>query len=320
MSVPRAFAPRLTPMQLSPTGVKVNRTARNCGSVNALFFCSNWDCMSSTLKLYSTAQARQLDASATEDFGIASAELMARAARAAVQLILSRWPLAQSIDVICGPGNNGGDGYVVAALLKSAIRDVRVFAYGVPDAQKAPDAFAAHAAFLAMSGTSLDFVADVEQLAQADLVVDALLGIGGRTLSGPLASAVTRLNALHKTVLALDIASGLDSDTGHASVAVCATETISFIVPKLGLYNGQARRFVGTVQIHDLALPAALLASLPPVANAFLRSEFALSQRDALAHKGRFGHVWAVGGALGMGGAICLCAQLPVTLSIVWRY
>jgi ADP-dependent NAD(P)H-hydrate dehydratase / NAD(P)H-hydrate epimerase len=265
--------------------------------------------MSSTLKLYSTEQARQLDANATQNFGIASAELMARAARAAAHFLLSRWPLAQRIDVICGSGNNGGDGYVVAALLKAAIRDVRVFAYGTPDAQKAPDAFAARAAYLVGQGVLLDFVANVDQLAHADLVVDALFGIGGRMLSGALANAVTRLNELNKTVLALDIPSGLDSDSGHASVAIRATETMSFIVPKFGLYNGQARRYVGTLHVHDLALPTALLDSLSPVAYALLRSNFASSQRDPLAHKGRFGHVWAVGGALGMGGAIALCAQ-----------
>jgi ADP-dependent NAD(P)H-hydrate dehydratase / NAD(P)H-hydrate epimerase len=261
------------------------------------------------LNLYDSSQARQLDANATRDFGIPSAELMARAARAAVHLILSRWPLAQRIDVICGAGNNGGDGYVVAALLKTAIRDVRVFAHGVPDALRTPDAFAARAAYQAMHGELLDLVVDIDQLAAADLVVDALLGIGGHALNGPLAAAVTRLNAMRKIVLALDIPSGLHSDTGHATVAVCATETLSFIVPKLGLFTGQARRYVGTLNVHDLALPAALLNSLSPLAHALLRSEFAATQRDALSHKGRFGHVWAVGGASGMGGAICLCAQ-----------
>ena len=84
------------------------------------------------LKIYSTQQARDFDVKASREFAIASAELMARAGRAAAALVLRRWPLAQRILVLCGPGNNGGDGYVVAELLRVAVRDVAVFAYGEP--------------------------------------------------------------------------------------------------------------------------------------------------------------------------------------------
>ncbi len=260
------------------------------------------------LKIYSTQQARDFDCKASREFAITSAELMARAGRAAAALALRRWPLAQRILVLCGPGNNGGDGYIVAELLRAAVRDVAVFAFGEPQAGRNPDAYAARQTFQQKGA----FVAagTLEQaFAEADLVVDALFGIGTRPLSGELALIVARLNALNKPVLALDLPSGLDSDTGAAVLAVRATETVTFIVYKLGLFTGQARRFVGQLSLASLDLLPAVFAGIEPVAQAITRSEFANARRDSAAHKGQFGHVWAVGGAPGFTGAVHLCAQ-----------
>ena len=260
------------------------------------------------LDIYSTEQARTLDRRASSEFAIPSAELMARAGRAAAALVLSRWPLAQHIVVLCGPGNNGGDGYVVANLLTASVRDVAVYAFGEPQAARNPDAHAASQAYR-KNGV---FIAESElklALANADLVVDALFGIGTRALSGDLAVIVAQLNSLNKPVLALDVPSGLDSDTGAADLAVRASETITFIVYKLGLFTGQARRFVGKLRLATLDLVPAVFAGLEPAARALTRSEFAESERGASAHKGQFGHVWAVGGALGFAGAVHLCAQ-----------
>jgi hydroxyethylthiazole kinase-like uncharacterized protein yjeF len=117
------------------------------------------------------------------------------------------------------------------------------------------------------------------------------------------------LNSLNKSVLALDVPSGLDSDTGAADSAVRASETITFIVYKSGLFTGQARRFVGRLSLATLDLPPAVFAGIAPIARALIRSEFAESERGAAAHKGQFGHVWTVGGAPGFSGAVHLCAQ-----------
>ena len=260
------------------------------------------------LDIYSTEQARAIDRRASEEFAIPSAELMARAGRAAAALVLSRWPLAQRIVVLCGPGNNGGDGYVVASLLQASVRDVAVFAFGEPHAARNPDAYAGFQAFR-RNGV---FIAESElnqALTNADLVVDALFGIGTRPLSGELAVIVARLNSLNKSVLALDVPSGLDSDTGAADLAVRASETITFIAYKLGLFTGQARRFVGKLSLATLDLAPAVFAGLEPVASALTSSAFAKTERAVSAHKGQFGHVWAVGGAPGFSGAVHLCAQ-----------
>ena len=264
------------------------------------------------LKIYSTEQARAIDLRASQEFAIPSAELMARAGRAAAALLLSRWPLAQRILVLCGPGNNGGDGYVVANLLTAAVRDVAVFAYGEPQAARNPDAYAASQVYrqkgVFVSANELN-----QALADADLVVDALFGIGTRPLSSDLAdelaAIVTRLNALNKPVLALDVPSGLNSDTGACDLAVRASETITFIAYKLGLFTGQARRFVGALSLAPLDLAPAVFAGIEPVAQALSSSAFAKTQRSAVAHKGQFGHVWTVGGAPGFAGAVHLCAQ-----------
>ena len=260
------------------------------------------------LKIYSTEQARAIDRRASDEFAIPSAELMARAGRAGATLLLSRWPLAQRILVLCGPGNNGGDGYVVANLLVAAVRDVSVFAFGEPLPERNPDAYTACQDFR-QNGT---FIAKSElnhALADSDLVVDALFGIGTRPLSGELALIVAQLNALNTPVLALDVPSGLDSDTGAAEVAVRASETVTFIVYKLGLFTGQARRFVGKLSLAPLDLASDIFSGIEPTAYAATESAFAKTARTAAAHKGQFGHVWAVGGALGFAGAVHLCAQ-----------
>ena len=260
------------------------------------------------LKIYSTRQARDFDRKASRDFAIPSAELMARAGRAAAASVLNRWPLAQRIVVLCGPGNNGGDGYVVAALLHAAVREVVVFAFGEPELERNPDAYTARQVFKSrgvfVTASALD-----QALSDADLVVDALFGIGTRPLTGELAAIVTRLNALNKPVLALDLPSGLDSDTGAAELAVRASETITFIVYKLGLFTGQARQFVGRLSLATLDLEPALFVDSAPLARALEFSNFAKTLRAPVAHKGQFGHVWAVGGAPGFAGAIHLCAQ-----------
>jgi ADP-dependent NAD(P)H-hydrate dehydratase / NAD(P)H-hydrate epimerase len=155
------------------------------------------------IKLYSSQQAREFDAQATCELGIASHELMARAGRAAAALALQRWPLAQRMVVLCGPGNNGGDGYIVAHLLRAAVRDVAVFQHGVIHAERNPDAFAARSAYLNGGGVMLTADVLTAALVECELVIDALFGIGARPITGALAVIVENLNALNKTVFAL---------------------------------------------------------------------------------------------------------------------
>lgn len=263
--------------------------------------------------IYSIAAVRALDRRAVSELGLSGAQLMDRAGTAAARLVLQRWPLAQVIEILCGAGNNGGDGYVVALQLHQAVRQVVVHTWGMPDAKRSPDAHAALEKFLAAGGQILDAKtepsASRERLAQADLVVDALFGLGTKPLSGDIALAISALNALEKPVLALDLPSGLHAETGAAALAVRASVTLSFIAPKLGLYTGNARACVGEVLIDTLQLPEAFLRSEPAWASSLTDLPIAHRRRSPCAHKGTHGHVYVIGGTPGMGGAVCLSAQ-----------
>jgi hydroxyethylthiazole kinase-like uncharacterized protein yjeF len=209
--------------------------------------------------------------------------------------------------VLAGPGNNGGDGFVVARLLRAAGHDV-VMLCAVDEAQMPADARAARLAWQAAGGqTVTDFVGG-----QWALVIDALFGIGlTRALEGRYADWITRLNTLSCPVLSLDVPSGIDADTGYVmGVAVRATHTSSFIALKPGLLTLDGPDHCGELALHTLDLP-------PPasvghsVGQLVTRAQFAasLQARNANSHKGTFGQAGVIGGATGMVGAALLAAR-----------
>lgn len=257
--------------------------------------------------LYDTAALRAVEARASVALGDAY-ELMRRAGAAAWREMLRRWPQAQRIVVVCGPGNNGGDGYVLATHAHASGRDVRVtqLAAHAPRgelARRAADAYAA-------AGGRCDLYAGGGL--NADLVVDALFGIGlTRAPDKDAAALIEAINAQSAPVLALDVPSGVDAERGVAHApAVVADCTIEFIARKLGLSTGSALDCVGERVLADLQLGADVFASAP-VARSVRASDLGrwLSPRTRDSHKGRNGRVLCVGGDHGSGGAIVLCAQ-----------
>ena len=257
--------------------------------------------------LYSVAQARAIDRRAIEQFGIPGFELMRRAGEAAARQILQRYPLADRICVLAGPGNNGGDGYIVASALARARRRVCVQALGKPPEQG--DAATARQRWLSDGGS----INALGALPAADLYVDALFGIGlARALEGVAANAVEWLNQCASPVVALDVPSGLNADSGMApGSVVIAHSTITFIVDKVGLRTGRAPALTGEVVVEDLDLPAALLRSEVPTAELLGAEQLQqwLPRRPRDAHKGQFGHVLVIGGDEGYGGAVRLAAE-----------
>lgn len=258
---------------------------------------------------YSSAQARELDRLASASFEIPAQTLMERAGRAAAQLILTRYPLAQKVVVVCGPGNNGGDGYVVARLLQEARREVLVYAAGDALPERAEAAVAA-AAWSSAGGKLIPFDG---ALPESDLVVDALFGIGlGRAPEGAFAELIEAMNAQTAPILALDVPSGVDADTGATpGVAVAAHTTLSFIVLKQGLLTARAIAQVGDLLVDDLDLPKVLFACVPAAIDLLRADQLKawLPRRARDAHKGNFGHVLVVGGEEGYGGAVRLAAE-----------
>lgn len=284
-----------------------------------------------TLPLYSVADARAIDRFAIERLAIPGYVLMTRAATAALARLRGRWPHARRIGVLCGPGNNGGDGYRLALLAQAAGLAVEAIALADP---AGVDACRARSDWLAAGGVVRPWE---EGLPEVDLWVDALFGIGlARGLSGAAAAVVDALHATDRPVLALDVPSGVDADTGAVpGPAVRASATVEFIVGKRGLATGPALDHVGEHWLESLDLPAAAIDSAAPHALALSHADLPgmfgsdlacqsptstrsssavdacihLPSRSRDSHKHRFGRVLCVGGDTGMAGAIALCAQ-----------
>ncbi len=265
--------------------------------------------MSESIALYSAAQSRQFDSRAIAA-GISGGTLMARAGAAAYSALHARWPQARRIAVLCGVGNNAGDGFVVARLARAAGCDVSVLQVGDASVMHG-DALQALNDYRAAGGVTQGFVA--ADLAAADVLVDALFGTGlTRDISGAWRTAIEAVNAAARPVLALDLPSGLHADSGAVlGVAVRAAVTVSFIARKQGLYTGAGPAYAGRISFDDLGIPAQIYSDMTPgaclLANDALTDWLPPRARDA--HKGRFGHVLVIGGEQGMSGAIQHAAE-----------
>ena len=233
---------------------------------------------------------------------------MQRAGRAAADCAQAMLPGSAGavVVVLAGPGNNGGDALETAANLAQAGHDVRVI-HLAGGAQVAPETARALARARASSAKFIDTLP-----AQCELVIDGLFGIGlARALSGAARELVQAVNRLGVAVLALDVPSGLDADTGaligQDGVAFNATHTITFIADKPGLHTFAGRDHAGEVVVAALGIE-----SLPPASAGISDcASFAakLAPRAHNSHKGSFGDVAIVGGAAGMGGAAVLAAR-----------
>jgi ADP-dependent NAD(P)H-hydrate dehydratase / NAD(P)H-hydrate epimerase len=256
--------------------------------------------------VYRTDELRVVEAAAK------AAPLMERAGQAAAEVALAMvGERGGSILVLAGPGNNGGDAFVVARRLREAFFDV-VTVFRADPAKLPPDAAAAYRAYMGAGGTT---VGDMPSTWFGTLIVDGLFGIGlARALSAEYAAMVAWANASGTPTLALDIPSGLDADTGIAlGPAIRAAATATFIALKPGLLTADGVDLCGVVSVHPLgvepeatALAAghrldwdAIAAALPD----------ALRRRTKNVHKGTFGTLAIVGGGAGMLGAPLLAGR-----------
>lgn len=266
-------------------------------------------------RLYGAAQVRELDRRAIAELGVPGYALMQRAAAAAFAQLQDRWPLARRIAVLCGPGNNGGDGYELARLARHAGMSVDLVQIGAP--ARSGDAVRARKTWLDEQGEAPDWSDAFARTAllHAEVMVDAIFGIGlARAVEGAAAAAIAAVNAREsgQIALALDLPSGLDADSGIVhGCAVRADATISFIGRKLGAYTAEGPDHSG-LRLHDeLGLDESFLASAPFEAQLLNERALreALPRRPRAAHKGSHGHVLLIGGEHGMSGAILLAAR-----------
>lgn len=259
------------------------------------------------LSLHDAAQVRALDARLMAA-GTPGAVLMQRAAQAAWRALRRRWPQLRKLCVLAGPGNNGGDGYLLAAIARRAGWDVQV--YSLADPARLRDAAAQ--AYAEACAQGLQVQPWHAEAVLDGLLVDAMLGTGlAGELREPYASAVARINASGLPCLALDIPSGLCADTGRLwGAAVRADLTVTFIALKLGLFTGAGPDQVGELCFADLQADAALCAAAPAMAQRLTAGNLQrLPARPRTTHKGRCGRLLVVGGERGYGGAALLAAQ-----------
>lgn len=260
--------------------------------------------------LYRAAAVRELDRRAIEDHGIPGMTLMERAGAAVFSAIGDHLSASGHMTVLCGGGNNGGDGCVIARLAQEAGWTVRLCLHGDPDKLKG-DALTAWERAVAAGVEAGAFVPG--EMAASDVIVDAMLGTGlDREVSGELAEWIEAVNGSDVPVIAVDIPSGLHADSGRIlGIAVEASLTVSFIGLKVGLLTGEGRACTGRLQFADLEVPAAVYEYLSPAARRIDYTDVYgwLQPRRSTAHKGYFGHVLIVGGDSGFAGAARMAGE-----------
>lgn len=260
--------------------------------------------------IYQTQQIREAEQLAENRFAIAGQELMRRAGQAAFDFLLKRWPRAKKLAVLCGAGNNGGDGYVLAQYAHEHGLQVTIWQVGKQEHHQ-PEVIHALAACRA-AGMKIDCYDPQTALVDIDLIVDAICGIGIKDiLRAETLTVVEQLRTSTMPIFSLDIPTGIDADTGKIlGSAVKATVTMTFIGLKLGLLTGSGIAHTGELVLNDLQLPSDLFAGLLPVAEQICFPSYATYLQPRLRdwHKGLSGHVLMIGGDKGFLGAPIMAA------------
>lgn len=259
--------------------------------------------------VFSADWLRQAERQAAQETGISLFTLMQRAAKAAFSLAQREFPQMRHWLILCGHGNNGGDGFEVARLAKNA--GIRVTLLAVAGSKPLPEeAEAAREGWLKSGGTVNP--ADSAWPQDADLIIDGLLGTGlSSAPRAPYDGLIDAINSASLPVISLDIPSGLDAQTGQtAGKAVHATHTLSFIALKPGLLTGQARDYTGKLHCDALGLESWLGGHLAPLQrlDATQLGQW-LHPRRPCSHKGEHGRLLVIGGDTGFAGAIRMASE-----------
>ena len=261
--------------------------------------------------LYTAEQSRTLDRLAMEQAGMPGVLLMKRAAFFAFEVLRRQFPHARKVVVVCGTGNNGGDGFALAQYAHLAGLEVHIMQLGQVSRIRGDALTMLHElSDLGLSGLPFD----AALLDEADVIVDALFGTGlDRPVTGDYTTAIEAINASTTPVLALDVPSGLHADSGQVlGVAVKAAHTATFIGHKVGLHMEAGRELCGQVHFHDLGVPADIYTAWPPRACLTDWHDCPHPARPAFAHKGTAGTALLIGGAPDYPGAILLAAESAV--------
>jgi hydroxyethylthiazole kinase-like uncharacterized protein yjeF len=272
------------------------------------------------MKLAKAAEMRGLDSRAIEEYGIPGVVLMENAGRATVEAI-GRWhgPLAgQMAAIVVGPGNNGGDGLVIARHLHQAGAQVEVLALVQPESFSGDAAINWH--IVQKLGVKVIQVLSEEEagvcrgdLGRAALVVDAIFGTGlKRQVEGHFATMIELMNRSGRPIVAVDIPSGLDSDSGQPlGACVRADFTVTYGLAKVGQFIQPGAGYVGRLEVVDIGIPPKIVSEAGIKTELLERGNLArlLPSRHSNSHKGTFGHLLVLAGSQGKTGAALLAAH-----------
>jgi len=268
--------------------------------------------------LVTAKEMRELDRLTIEEYGIPGQVLMERAGAGATTVLLKAFPQVRtaSVVVIAGKGNNGGDGFVIARLLKKKGISCEVL-LAAKKTEVTGDALRNLLAFTRLRGrvTEVTEPGQVEfvqkKLRRRGLIVDALLGTGlNSPVRGMLATLIEQMNASGVPILAVDVPSGLDADRGiPLGVAIEAQFTVTFGYPKIGLVYPSSAAYVGRLEVVDIGIAPAAVAALRPQTMLLSTGSVGalVRRRQSDSHKGDFGHLLVIAGARGKSGAALLC-------------
>lgn len=271
------------------------------------------------MKIVTAAQMQGLDRRTIEEARVPGLTLMERAGTGVVSVLGDTVgsPNGKTVAILCGKGNNGGDGFVVARLLRRKLARVRVLLLGKPKELTA-DAKTMYQRFLKLAGASAVLSNPSEEsirtaLEKSDLIVDALLGTGiSSHVKDQYRIAIDAMNASRAPIIAIDLPSGIHTDTGEIlGTAVRANQTVTFGCPKLGLYLGPAIDCAGKIHTVDIGIPRSYVDALEVrthlISHTMIRR--LLPSRPTSSHKGTFGHVGIIAGSPGKTGAAALAAK-----------
>ncbi len=268
------------------------------------------------MKILGSKAMKEADRRTVEEFGMPGAVLMEIAGLRVVEYILAHYLQPARVVVLVGPGNNGGDGLVVARLLERAGFSVSLWSTVKPGAYRGDAAI--NEKYLVKTKCHFNVLSEKgdlglfrEALGCADLLVDALLGIGAdRAVEGLMAEIIGLVNSSTVPVLAVDIPSGINADSGAVlGCAVKANWTVTFACPKTGLLLHPGAHLAGEIVVAEINIPESLIEKEPfdLITAAFVKKQ--LPDRPFDVHKGSVGRVLLVAGSPGMSGAALLAAE-----------
>jgi len=262
------------------------------------------------MRLSTKQISREIDRRTIEEFGVPGIVLMENAGRAVASVILAEYSSAQKIAVVCGAGNNAGDGFVIARHLISSGKEVSVYITQEKQHYKG-DAKTNLNSLLEIKGDVKELEEKLPGIKDTDVIVDAIFGTGlDRNVGGFYEKLIKFMNRLSVPCVSVDIPSGLDADTGRPlGVTVEADVTVTFAPPKLGMCIYPGVDHTGKLFVADITIPKTLWENLPFELLTFQKCVGLIKKRSADSHKGTYGHLLVLAGSPGKSGAAILCAE-----------